>query len=55
METYNDYQKFDKDMFKLTNILRNRLDRVIDERGIADSFEEYQKSFNNFDKTNNQK
>jgi hypothetical protein len=55
METFNDFQSYNKDMFKLSNSLRSKLDRQIDERILIETYEEYERAFNNFDKINNQK
>ena len=54
-ETMNDFQRFNSDMYKLANSLRNKLARFIDERILLETYESYEKAFNNYDKTNNSK
>jgi hypothetical protein len=54
-ETMNEFQLFDKDMYKITSSLRNKLSKCIDEKVLGESYEAYEKAFNNFDRTNNQK
>lgn len=54
-ETKSDYQRFDKDMYKVANALKNKMARYIDERILIETYEQYERAFNNYDKTNNAK
>jgi hypothetical protein len=54
-ETINEFEKYSKDMYKTANFLKNRMAKYIDERILIDTYELYEKAFNNFDKINNQK
>jgi hypothetical protein len=54
-DTMNDFGTYGKDMYKLTNILRNKLAKFIDERILMETYDSYEKAFNNYDKTHNTK
>lgn len=54
-DTMNEFERYAKDMFKVTNSLKTKMAKYIDERILIDSYEQYEKAFNHFDKSNNQK
>jgi hypothetical protein len=54
-ETVVEFEKYSKDMYRVALSLKNKMAKYIDERILIDTYEQYEKAFNNFDKTNNQK
>lgn len=52
-DTKSDFERYDKDMFKVSNSVKNKMAKFIDERILLETYEQYEKAFNNYDKINN--
>ena len=54
-KTINELQEFHNSTVNLSGSLRSKLARFIDERILIETYESYERAFNNYDKINNQK
>ena len=54
-KTVNELQEFHNSTINLSGSLRSKLARFIDERILIETYESYERAFNNYDKINNQK
>ena len=54
-KTINELQEFHNSTINLSGSLRSKLARFIDERILIETYESYERAFNNYDKINNQK